>query len=100
MKTFVFTLLAGLATVCTCSAAPLVRPPVTVPLVKVDWQEPSTLPPRLRNHCATDVLSSRGYCSDHCGFQYQVYYCSPQSFGCCRIGVGYCDWNGLLRCHP
>jgi hypothetical protein len=20
--------------------------------------------------------------------------------GCCRIGFGYCDWHGLLRCHP
>jgi hypothetical protein len=71
-----------------------------MPLVRADWQEPLSLPRRLRNHCAIDAWSGRPYCSDHCGFNYQVYSCSPQSFGCCRIGFGYCDWNGLLRCHP
>jgi hypothetical protein len=30
-------------------------------------------------------------CSDHCGSDYQFYYCSEASFGCCRIG------GGLLR---
>jgi hypothetical protein len=100
MKTFVFALLAALATAGACSAAPVVRLPATVPFVNADWQEPATLPPRLRNHCATDALTGRSYCSDHCGFQYQIYSCSPQSFGCCRVGFGYCDWNGLLRCHP
>ena len=44
------------------------------------------LPPRFRNHCAIDTFSGRPYCSDHCGFEYQFYYCSHQSFGCCRIG--------------
>ena len=74
--------------------------PAGVPLIQVDWQGPLSLPPRFRNHCAIDVLSGRPYCSDHCGFDYQFYFCSRQSFGCCRVGYGYCDWTGLLRCAP
>ena len=34
------------------------------------------------------------------GLIYQFYFCSRQSFGCCRVGFGYCDWTGLLRCAP
>jgi hypothetical protein len=70
------------------------------PFVEADWQSPETLPRRFRNHCAYDSFSDRAYCSEHCGFDYQVYYCSHKSFGCCHVGFGYCDWNGLLRCHP
>ena len=73
---------------------------VSAAAAHADWQTPEQLPPRLRNHCAYDVESGRPYCSDHCGFNYQVYACSPHSFGCCRVGFGYCDWTGLLRCHP
>jgi hypothetical protein len=69
-------------------------------LLLPDWQGPSDLPPRFRNHCSYDVTHGRAYCSDHCGSDYQFYYCSPMSFGCCHIGVGYCDWDGLLRCRP
>lgn len=69
-------------------------------VVLTDWQEPQSLPPRFRNHCAYDPFSGRRYCSNHCGFSYAFYYCSRESFGCCRMGFGYCDWNGLLRCHP
>jgi hypothetical protein len=79
-------------------------PPIVLfagtPLIQVDWQGPLSLPPRFRNHCATDAFSGRPYCSDHCGFDYQFYLCSRQSFGCCRVGFGYCDWTGLLRCAP
>ena len=78
--------------------APLTAPPSL--LRRADWQTPEQLPRRLRNHCAYDVESGRPYCSDHCGFNYQVYACSPGSFGCCRPGFGYCDWRGVLRCHP
>jgi hypothetical protein len=66
----------------------------------VDWQGPEQLPPRFRNHCTFENFTSRPYCSDHCGVEYQFYYCSPASFGCCHLGHGYCDWNGVLRCHP
>jgi hypothetical protein len=68
--------------------------------VRVDWQYPWQLPPRLRNHCVYERFTARPFCSDHCGSDYQIYYCSEASFGCCHLGRGYCDWNGLLRCHP
>jgi len=70
------------------------------PVIHVDWQEPAQLPPRFRNHCTAENFTGRPYCSDHCGLDYQFYYCTPGSFGCCRLGHGYCDWNGMLRCHP
>jgi hypothetical protein len=92
--------LYSVAAVSVGHAVPLTTSMHQGPVVQVDWQEPPSLPPRFRNHCATDVLSGRPYCSDHCGFNYQVYYCSAQSFGCCRPGFGYCDWGGQLRCHP
>jgi hypothetical protein len=76
------------------------RLPVTSPLVEVDWQGPESLPPRFRNHCVADAVRGRSYCSDHCGRDYQFYYCARGSFGCCRVGFGYCDWSGLLRCAP
>jgi hypothetical protein len=72
-------------------------------IVVVDWQSPQTLPRRFRNHCSYDGYGGyggRSYCSDHCGSDYQFYYCSHASFGCCRVGSGYCDWSGFLRCHP
>jgi hypothetical protein len=69
-------------------------------IVEVDWQGPQSLPRRFRNHCSYDGFGRRSYCSDHCGFDYQFYYCSRVSFGCCSVGLGYCDWHGLLRCHP
>lgn len=69
-------------------------------IVHADWQEPRDLPRRFRNHCSIDTFTRRSYCSDHCGFDYQFFYCSPGSFGCCRVGFGYCDWSGQLRCHP
>jgi hypothetical protein len=69
-------------------------------LIHVDWQDPFFLPRRFRNHCSFDVTLGIYYCSDRCGSNYQFYYCSSRSFGCCHIGVGYCDWDGLLRCRP
>ncbi len=74
--------------------------PVSAPLVRVDWQDPMSLPPHFRNHCSFDVIRSRWFCSNHCGLDYQFYFCSPASFGCCHPGYGYCDWNGSLRCAP
>ena len=76
-------------------------PPAGVdPLILADWQDPAQLPPRLRNHCAIERWSGRSYCADHCGRGFQVFSCSPESFGCCAIGHGYCDSRGHLRCHP
>ncbi len=58
------------------------------------------LPPSFRNHCSYDESRGRYFCSNHCGWNYQVYYCSGASFGCCHVGAGYCGWDGLLRCQP
>jgi hypothetical protein len=95
-----FALLGFLTTTSAGIAAPPIVAPLPTAVIQVDWQWPQLLPQRFRNHCAIDTISRRPYCSDHCGFDYQFYYCSPASFGCCRIGYGYCDWSGLLRCHP
>jgi hypothetical protein len=102
MKPFAVTLILLLcaAWATTCSASQTIAPPTDVPVFQVDWQTPQSLPPRFRNHCTNDPFSGRPYCSDHCGSDYQFYFCSRQSFGCCRVGFGYCDWSGLLRCHP
>jgi hypothetical protein len=67
---------------------------------RADWQYPPQLPPRFRNHCTFEYFDGRPYCSNHCGIDYQFYYCSEISFGCCHLGRGYCDWRGALRCHP
>lgn len=74
--------------------------PAGAPLVAVDWQGPWALPPWFRNHCSYDVNRGRWYCSNHCGPDYQFYFCSRASFGCCHPGYGYCDWKGHLRCAP
>jgi hypothetical protein len=75
-------------------------PPASGLTVRVDWQEPGYLPRRFRNHCAFDNFSGRPYCSDHCGIDYQLYFCSGISFGCCHVGHGYCDFSGVVRCYP
>jgi hypothetical protein len=69
------------------------------PLIAADWQPPAALPRAFRNHCHFDG-EGRFYCSNHCGLDYQFYFCTPASFGCCRPGFGYCDWKGHLRCAP
>jgi hypothetical protein len=66
----------------------------------VDYQDPAMLPRRFRNHCGFDPILQRYYCSNSCGADYQFYYCSAQSFGCCDIGRGYCDQEARLRCSP
>jgi hypothetical protein len=96
----VLVLIGGFGGASICAAAPAAAPLSASAVIKADWQGPLSLPPRFRNHCAIDAASGRPYCSDHCGFDYQFYYCTQHSFGCCRIGFGYCDWRGQLRCHP
>ena len=98
-------ILAAVVLACVLSASATqaggwARLPASDLVIEADWQGPQMLPRRFRNHCVFDVDPARAYCSNHCGFDYQFYYCSRGSFGCCRIGFGYCDWNGLLRCHP
>lgn len=97
MKVLAFALLLGAVGVHDAASADEFTPSG---LVRVDWQGPQQLPPQWRNHCDVDRWSGRPYCADHCGIGYQFYYCSEGSFGCCHLGRGYCDRNGLLRCHP
>jgi hypothetical protein len=99
-KAIALALLAAVACASLCTAGELNLPPPADLIVRVDWQEPAQLPPRFRNHCRAENFTGRPYCSDHCGADYQFYYCSQASFGCCRLGHGYCDWDGLLRCAP
>ena len=75
-------------------------PPAAAVYLGPDWQGPLQLPPRFRNHCTYEAFTARPYCENHCGADYQFYYCSEASFGCCHLGHGYCDWYGHLRCHP
>ena len=93
-------LVGGLVAASMCAAAPASGPLSAPSIVHADWQGPLSLPPRFRNHCVIDYFSGRPYCLDHCGIDYQFYYCTPRSFGCCRVSFGYCDWRGQLRCHP
>jgi hypothetical protein len=100
LKAFAIAVVSSLAwaTVCLAGAANL--SPESGLLVHVDWQYPPQLPPQFRNHCTYENFTGRPYCSNHCGIGYQFFYCSEASFGCCRLGHGYCDWNGFLRCAP
>ena len=100
MKAFAFAMLAGLAAGSFGSSAQAIDLPADAPLVQADWQEPQSLPRRFRNHCTFDSFSGRPYCSDHCGIDYQLYFCSEISYGCCHVGHGYCDFNGMVRCYP
>jgi hypothetical protein len=96
----IFALACGLVAPSLCAAASASGPLAVASVVEADWQGPLSLPPRFRNHCVVDFFSGRPYCLNHCGIDYQFYYCTPRAFGCCRIGFGYCDWHGQLRCHP
>lgn len=62
------------------------------------WVAMPLLPRRLQNHCG--YYEGHFVCADHCGIDYQVYFCSRESSGCCHIGHGYCDDAGQLRCSP
>jgi len=99
VKILPFAMLTCIAWVSACHAGERSYSPANGLLIHVDWQEPWFLPRRFRNHCSFDVTQARYYCSNHCGSDYEFYYCSKKSFGCCHIGVGYCERDGLLRCH-
>jgi len=100
IKAPLLSILAILAGAVAASAGEAAKPAPASDLVRIDWQVPEQLPPPFRNHCTVENFTARPYCSNHCGADYQFYYCSPASFGCCHLGHGYCDWNGVLRCHP
>jgi len=62
------------------------------------WAAMPLLPRRHQNHCGTH--DGHFICAEHCGVDYQIYYCSRTATGCCHIGHGYCDGAGQLRCSP
>ena len=99
-KIIAVALFAFMASASAGRAIEIVKLPVASPLIRVDWQTPEQLPPRFRNHCTAENFTGRPYCSNHCGIDYQFFYCSSASFGCCHLGHGYCDWDGHLRCSP
>ena len=108
IRRLLFASLAALVSGGLGHAAPLAGEPAglggdasaRLPLTRVDWQDPALLPRRFRNHCTSSDWWGRPYCENHCGRGYEFYFCSPDSFGCCHVGYGYCDWHGELRCHP
>ena len=99
-KTVAAALFATLTLVSVSQAVEMASLPQSGLLIRVDWQAPDQLPPKLRNHCTAENFTGRLYCSNHCGIDYQFFYCSQASFGCCHLGHGYCDWDGHLRCSP
>lgn len=99
LAAFIFALMCASGS-SRAAAGELNSTPARDSFIRADWQGPWSLPPRFRNHCSYDVNSGRVYCSNHCGIDYQFYYCSPASFGCCHPGYGYCNWKGHLRCAP
>jgi hypothetical protein len=62
------------------------------------WTAMPLLPRQLQNHCG--YYNGHFICADHCGAEYQVYYCPNTASGCCHVGLGYCDGGGRLRCSP
>ena len=100
MKAVVLALLTCLAGAQVRTAAAFEILPTRGAAILVDWQDPEALPPRFRNHCSTEYFTGRPYCADHCGSEYQFFYCSEGASGCCHLGRGYCDIHGLLRCSP
>jgi hypothetical protein len=99
-KAVVLALLTCLAGTPVGTAAAFEILPARDAAILVDWQYPESLPPRFRNHCSAEYFTGRPYCADHCGSDYQFFYCSEVSFGCCHLGRGYCDIQGMLRCSP
>ena len=87
----------------TCSGAELLATPVPpaapdgIVQFSHSWSPLPLLPRRFQNHCG--FFHGTYVCANHCGPNYQIYYCSDQSFGCCQIGQGYCN-DGYVQCAP
>jgi hypothetical protein len=97
MLTGVAALLVAAAT--TCAAADKRAERHYSPAVEqfsYSWAAMPLLPRRHQNHCG--YYNGHFICADHCGADYQVYYCPSTASGCCHIGRGYCDGAGRLRC--
>jgi hypothetical protein len=104
-ETTMRTLLCGVALLAVMTTAGTAADrrvePQLVPAVAQFSYRPAAMPllPRQHwNHCG--FHDGHYVCADHCGADYQVYYCSSNATGCCHVGLGYCDAAGRLRCAP
>lgn len=101
MKTLmgIAALLAVAATTCAASEQRDVRrQSPAIEQFSYSWAAMPLLPRRHQNHCG--YHDGHFICAEHCGADYQIYYCSNTATGCCHIGQGYCDHAGKLRCSP
>jgi hypothetical protein len=91
---------AGMATTGAAAdpRAELQAPPVVEQFSSFSLVPLPPLPRRHQNHCG--YVKGHFVCADHCGADYQVYYCPTSATGCCHVGLGYCDAGGRLRCVP
>ena len=101
MKTLIWVAASFVAAAATCAASDKPAERQHSPAVEqfsYSWVAMPLLPRRLQNHCG--YYNGRFICADHCGADYQVYYCPTTASGCCHVGLGYCDGAGRLRCSP
>jgi hypothetical protein len=92
-------LLVAMATTCTAADKRAERQySPAVEQFSYSWVAMPLLPRLHQNHCG--YYNGHFICADHCGADYQIYYCSNTATGCCHIGQGYCDGIGRLRCSP
>ena len=100
MKCFALALGWLAAMICMCAGGELPYTPVYpqgIPQFSRSWSPLPLLQPRFQNHCG--YFDGVYVCANHCGPNYQIYYCSEASFGCCHIGRGYCS-DGFVQCAP
>jgi hypothetical protein len=117
MKSSIWSLLVAAALVCAVTLGVVTLGVMTTPAMAADqaapytpvpppeegmvqftysWRDLPPLPRRFQNHCG--FFRGHYVCADHCGPTYQLYFCSPVSFGCCHVGQGYCGGDAGLRC--
>ena len=100
MKTLIGVAALFIAMAATCTASERAAQSYSPAVVQYSysWAAMPLLPRQYQNHCG--YINGQFICADHCGADYQVYYCSPTATGCCHVGRGYCDLTGRLRCSP
>jgi hypothetical protein len=101
MKTLIWVAALLVAAATTCAASDERAERQASPAVEqfsYSWAAMPLLPRRHQNHCG--YYNGHFICADHCGADYQVYYCPSTASSCCHIGLGYCDGAGRLRCSP
>ena len=91
-------LAAAVATSAASQERAMLRYSPAIEQFSYSWVALPLLPRRHQNHCG--YHDGHFICADHCGTDFQVYYCSRTATGCCHIGLGYCDSAGKLRCSP